>query len=40
MREYVEAKGFRELLNINKVGKTLVQDEETLDRKGKKRLVP
>ena len=40
MREYVEAKGFRELLNIKKVGKTLVQDEETLDRKGKKRLVP
>lgn len=40
MREYLEAKFARESLNNEKLGKTLVQDEETLKRKGKRKLAP
>lgn len=40
LREYVEAKSLREMVSKEKSGKCLEEDEETLDRRGKKRLFP
>ena len=40
IREYVEAKSHRETLNNTKGGKALVVEDITLDRLGKKKLVP
>jgi hypothetical protein len=40
MREYLDARSYRESLNRDKGGKALVVDEVTIDRKGKKKLVP
>jgi hypothetical protein len=39
MREYIEAKTFRDKLNEDKGGQSLEYDELSLDRKGKRRLV-
>lgn len=40
MKEYVEAKSMREIMAKAKLGNGIMEDEETLDRKGKRRLVP
>jgi hypothetical protein len=40
MREYIEAKTYRDNLNATKGNLALELDDVSLDRKGKKRLVP
>jgi hypothetical protein len=36
--EYVDAKGIREILHFAKSGSGIMEDEETFNRRGKKRL--
>jgi len=40
MQEYAWAKGYRDTLNATKGGKALIVEDVSLDRLGKKRLVP
>ncbi len=40
MAEYIEAKSVREFLSLAKGQKGLMEDEETFERKGKRRMLP
>ena len=40
MAEYIEAKSVREFLSLAKGQKGMMEDEETYERKGKRRMLP
>jgi hypothetical protein len=40
LEEFVDAKGIREILHFAKGGSGIIEDDETFDRRGKRRLQP